>query len=122
GLPGNPVSTFVTFELFVRPALRKMAGLTRLARPVERAVLLDETSKSAGRRAFVRVIAERDGSGAPFRDETGRVRVRLAGGSSGQGSHVLSALSAAEALAVIPEAVDVHPAGDEVELWWLDRT
>jgi molybdopterin biosynthesis enzyme len=40
---------------------------------------------------------------------------------AGQGSHVLSALAAADALAVIPEGVDVHPAGGEVELWWLDR-
>ncbi|MBI2776679.1 MAG: molybdopterin molybdotransferase MoeA [Chloroflexi bacterium] len=121
GLPGNPVSTFVTFELFVRPALRKLAGLERTGRLVDRAVLLDETPKGEGRRAFVRVVAERDAAGSPVRDDRGRARVRLAGGTGGQGSHVLSALAAAEALAIIPEAVDVHPAGGEVELWWLDR-
>ena len=120
GLPGNPVSTFVTFELFVRPALRRLSGLAMLHRPRDRAVLLDRTPKSAGRRAFVRVVARRDASGNPSRDAQGRVRVALAGGTAGQGSHVLSALAAAEALAVIPEAVDVHPAGGEVELWWLD--
>jgi molybdopterin molybdotransferase len=121
GLPGNPVSTFVTFELFVRPALRRLSGLARLGRPRDRAVLLDRTPKAAARRAFVRVVAERDANGSPRRDDRGRVRVTLAGGTRGQGSHVLSALAASDALAVIPETVDVHEAGDEVELWWLDR-
>ena len=45
----------------------------------------------------------------------------LAGGASGQGSHVLSALATADALAVIPEADDQLRAGAEVEIWWLDR-
>jgi molybdopterin molybdotransferase len=121
GLPGNPVSTFVTFELFVRPALRRLQGLARLHRPRDRAVLVDRTPKSPGRRAFVRVVVDRDGGGTPIRDAEGRLRASLAGGAAGQGSHVLSALAAADALAVIPEAVDVHPAGGEVELWWLDR-
>jgi len=121
GLPGNPVSTFVTFELFVRPALRRLLGLAHLKRPRDRAVLLDRTPKSPGRRAFVRVVVERDAGGSPARDAEGRVQARLAGGAAGQGSHVLSALAVADALAVIPEAIDVHPEGGEVELWWLDR-
>ncbi|HEX2755778.1 MAG TPA: gephyrin-like molybdotransferase Glp [Candidatus Limnocylindrales bacterium] len=123
GLPGNPVSSFVTFELFVRPAIRRLAGLpaARLVRSSDRAVLVDEASKSLGRRAFLRVVAERDDAGAPIRDERGRVRVRLAGGGRGQGSHVLSALAIAEALAIVPETVDSVPVGGEVELWWLDR-
>jgi len=123
GLPGNPVSSFVTFELFVRPAIRALAGYPpdRLMRPIDRAVLGEAVSKGHGRRAFIRVIAERDGAGSPIRDERGRVRVRLAGGASGQGSHVLSALAIADALAVIPEADDELPAGADVELWWLDR-
>jgi molybdopterin molybdotransferase len=120
GLPGNPVSTFVTFELFVRPALRRLAGRRDgdLHRPVDRAVLRDAVSKSPGRRGYQRVIAERDPAGTPVRDGQGRVPVRLAGG---QGSHVISALAAADALAVIPEAHDQLPAGSEVQLWWLDR-
>ena len=123
GLPGNPVSTFVTFELFVRPALRRLGGHRDddLARPVDRAVLTDAVSKSHGRRAFVRVRAERDAAGSPVRDERGRVHVRLAGGAGGQGSHVLSALATADALAVIPEAHDALPAGSDVDIWWLDR-
>jgi molybdopterin molybdotransferase len=123
GLPGNPVSTFVTFELFVRPAIRRLAGLPvdRLVRPTDRAILLDAVSKSPGRRAFLRVVAERDPSGAPVRDDGGRVPVRLAGGASGQGSHVLSALAAADALAIVPETTDRLAAGSPVDLWWLDR-
>jgi molybdopterin molybdotransferase len=123
GLPGNPVSTFVTFELFVRPALRRLAGHRDddLFRPVDRAVLADDVSKSTGRRGFVRVRVERDASGTPIRDERGRLTAALAGGMGGQGSHVLSALAVADGLAVISEADDRLAAGAEVDLWWLDR-
>jgi molybdopterin molybdotransferase len=123
GLPGNPVSTFVTFELFVRPAIRRLAGHRDddLFRPRDRAVLAGPVTKSTGRRAFVRVTVERDEHGTPRRDDRGRVHASLAGGQGGQGSHVLSALATADALAVIPESDDSLPAGAEVELWWLDR-
>jgi molybdopterin molybdotransferase len=122
GLPGNPVSSFVTFELFVRPAIRALAGHRpdRLTRPIDRGVLTEPVSKSPGRRAFVRVIAGRAPDGSPDRDGAGRVRVRLAGGQAGQGSHMISALAAADALAVIPEAHDRLEAGASVELWWID--
>lgn len=124
GLPGNPVSTFVTFELFVRPALRRLAGFRDddLYRPVDRAILADDVSKSHGRRGFIRVRVDRDDRGTPRRDERGRVTAHLAGGAGGQGSHVMSALATADALAVIPEADDTLPTGAEVELWWLDRS
>ena len=118
GLPGNPVSSAVTFELFVRPAIRALGGRHDVLRPLDRAVLGEEVRKSHGRRAFIRVQAERDDVGAPMRDPRGRVHVHLAGA---QGSHVISALAAADALAVIPEADDDLPAGAEVALWWLDR-
>jgi molybdopterin molybdotransferase len=118
GLPGNPVSSLVTFELFVRPTLRRLAGHRALLRPIDRAVLGERVSKSHGRRAFLRVVAERDDVGSPVRDASGRVRVALAGG---QGSHVLSALATAHALAIIPETDDELPTGSEVELWWLDQ-
>ena len=81
-------------------------------------MLGDPVSKSRGRRAYIRVVAERDDGGSPIRDEQGRVRVRLAGG---QGSHVISALAAADALAIVPEADDTLEAGADVALWWLDR-
>ncbi|MEO8570286.1 MAG: gephyrin-like molybdotransferase Glp [Chloroflexota bacterium] len=118
GLPGNPVSSAVTFELFVRPAIRRLAGRRDLLRPVDRAVIDEAVSKSHGRRAFLRVESERDADGSPIRDDRGRVRVRLAGA---QGSHVISSLAAADALAVISEDDDTLPAGAEVALWWLDR-
>ena len=123
GLPGNPVSSFVTFELFVRPAIRRLSGYPaeRLVRSVDRAVLREDVSKSPGRRGFLRVITERDATGSTVRDPEGRVPVRLAGGGRGQGSHVLSALAAADALAIVPEDVDRLPAGSSVDLWWLDR-
>ena len=70
----------------------------------------------AGRTNSSKVTA--DETGSPVRDERGRVRIHLAGG---QGSHVISALAAADALAVVPEADDSLPAGAEVALWWLDR-
>ena len=121
GLPGNPVSAFVTFELFVRPAVRRLGGRRRTDRPSERAVLLDEARKSPGRRAYLRVTVERGPDGEARRDELGRPLVRLARGPAGQGSHVLSALAGADALAIVPEVVSVHPAGGEVGLLWLDR-
>ena len=110
GLPGNPVSSFVTFELFVRPVLRRMRGdAADQGRLSVRAELADDVSKSAGRRAFLRVTLEDRADGIPL--------ARLAGG---QGSHQLSALAQADGLAVIPETNDSLPAGSEVEVIRLD--
>ncbi|HXI46430.1 MAG TPA: hypothetical protein VNH13_09025, partial [Candidatus Acidoferrales bacterium] len=120
GLPGNPVSGVVAFELFVRPAIRVLAGRRDPLRPLDRAVLLDPARKSSGRRAYLRVTAEREADGAAARDERGRALVRLAGGAAGQGSHVLSALAASDALAIVPEDLDAVPAGSPVDLLWLD--
>jgi molybdopterin molybdotransferase len=118
GLPGNPASSFITFELFVRPALRHLAGHRELLRSPDRGVLLEPVTKAAGRRAYLRARAMRDAEGMPLRDESGRVSVGLAGG---QGSHMLSAVAAADLLAIVPETVDALPAGAEVRVWWLDR-
>lgn len=105
GLPGNPVSAVVSFELFARPALRAMAGHRRLDRPRLRAVA-DEALRRRpdGKCHFVRVACrlERDG----------RVHVRSSGA---QGSHQLSALAAADGLAVLPDGDGAGP-GDEVEV------
>ncbi len=118
GLPGNPVSTLVTFELFVRPVLERLEG--RLPDPArsDRAVTEDPLRASAGRRGYVRVTVGRDAAGRALRDERGRLSVRLAGA---QGSHVLSALAAADALAIVPEAAGHVEPGEEVELLWLRR-
>lgn len=110
GLPGNPVSSFVTFELFVRPALRVLAGLPAAGRPVRRARLADRLRKSPERRAFLRV-----------RLEPGDDDVPVARSAGNQGSHVLSALAAADGLAVVPEGRDAGEVGDEVEVWLLDE-
>jgi molybdopterin molybdotransferase len=105
GLPGNPVSSLVTFELFVRPVLRRLAGHADLiGRQIVRATLEQPVTKAPGRRAFLRVILSADDSGW---------RAALAGG---QDSHVLSALAAADGLAIIPEAHGDLPAGSEVEV------
>jgi molybdopterin molybdotransferase len=118
GLPGNPVSGSVTFELFVRPALRRLAGHSRLVPPIDRGILLDGSRKGRGRRAFLRVVAERDDDGLPIRDDDGSVRLHLAGG---QGSHVLSALAVAEAFGIVPESMEEVPPGTRVGVWWLER-
>ena len=112
GLPGNPVSSFVTFELFVRPVLRRLRGRsTSPSRPVVHARLDGPVSTSPERRAFIRVRLS-DGP-----EEDGRYRAVLTGA---QGSHVLSALGLANGLAIIPEGVAELPAGAEVEVMRLD--
>jgi molybdopterin molybdotransferase len=123
GLPGNPASSYVTFELFVRPAIRALAGLTDLFRPAEPGVLQEATTKSGGRRAYLRVEVERDAQGSPARDAAGRLMVHLAGSrqTAGQGSHVLSTLASADALAAVSESLEDVPAGTQVDVSWLDR-
>ena len=118
GLPGNPVSTAVTFELFVRPALRKLSGGSPASDSDDRGILREPVSKSHGRRAYIRVVVDRYPGGRVRRDDGGRLSLRLAGG---QGSHVLSALAAADALAIVPEELDELPAGAEVAVHWLGR-
>jgi len=111
GLPGNPVSSYVTFELFVRPAVRRLSGMDPHARRTNRAVLAERVTKSPERRAFLRVRLDRPThpGGLPV--------ARLSGG---QGSHVITALAAADALAIVPEGPAVVEAGSEVEVWPLE--
>ena len=105
GLPGNPVSSMVSFELFARPALRRMAGRPRLHRPTRWAISADSLGRhDDGKTHFLRV------DGGP--DQTGRWHIHKLGG---QGSHQLSAMAGATALAVVPDRIDVR-AGDEVEI------
>ncbi|MBN2622356.1 MAG: hypothetical protein JXA83_03255, partial [Acidimicrobiales bacterium] len=109
GLPGNPVSSMVSFALFARPALRRLAGHPdgRLHLP-RLAALADEplTRRPDGKTHFVRVIAAVDS------DRHGLLRVRSSGG---QGSHQLGAMARADALAVVPDGEGVA-AGDLVEV------
>lgn len=105
GLPGNPVSVFVAFEQFVRPALLQMMGAEALFRPRVHAVLEHSLSTDPEKTVFVRAVAV---SGAD-----GVWRARSAGGQS---SNVLSALAAANAFAVVPRGDGDVPAGGAVEL------
>jgi molybdopterin molybdotransferase len=109
GLPGNPVSSMISFELLARPALRKMMGHTQdLTRPTVRAIA--DTAlrrRTDGKVHFIRVHA--------WFDEDGRVHVRDTGP---QGSHQLAATAAANALAVVPDG-DGIASGEPVDVMVL---
>jgi molybdopterin molybdotransferase len=109
GLPGNPVSALVSFEVFVRPALRRMLGAEPLGRPQVIALLTQPVRKRAGKRQFLRVYVTRQG------DQV------LAEPTGGQGSHMLAGLAAANGLAVVPEDVTELDAGAPVTVWLLER-
>jgi molybdenum cofactor synthesis domain-containing protein len=98
GLPGNPVSSMVSFELFARPALRRMMGHVDLTRPEVEAIA-DEAfvRRPDGKVHLVRVVAS-------WGDD-GRLHVRSAGG---QASHILSAMAAANGLAVVPDGPGIE--------------
>jgi molybdopterin molybdotransferase len=103
-LPGNPVSAYVSFQVFVRPALRALQGLP--PQPPDRvtAGLAEPVSSPAGLRHFMRATLSFDG---------GRYSVAPA---AGQGSHQLAALASANALIVVPENVESLAAGVHVEV------
>ncbi|MEZ5176410.1 MAG: molybdopterin molybdotransferase MoeA [Acidimicrobiia bacterium] len=105
GLPGNPVSTFVAYEQFLRPALLHMMGATALLRPRIEAVMGEDIETAPDKEVFVRVMLATDRGGS-------FVAVR----SGGQGSNVLSALASADAFAVVPVGVGTLSAGDPVML------
>ncbi|HWW53917.1 MAG TPA: gephyrin-like molybdotransferase Glp [Acidimicrobiales bacterium] len=110
GLPGNPVSSMVSFECFARPALRKMMGHASLWRPTVRAVADEALSRRAdGKLLLMRVLAS-------WPNGEGRCHVRSSGG---QGSNLLRAMAIANALALVPDGSGV-PAGGEVDVWLLD--
>ncbi len=106
GLPGNPVSCFVVFEVLVRPALRRLAGMPddRLDRPRVMARLAEPVRSPAGRVSFLRVRLEA-GADALSASLTGA-----------QGSGVLSSVVAADGLAVVPADQTELPAGAEVSV------
>jgi molybdopterin molybdotransferase len=108
-LPGNPVSAYVSFEVFVRPVIRRMLGHAQIYRPVVRAVLVDPLPSPAGRRQFAR---------GHLAVEEGRYVVRPAGG---QGSHMLGSLAHANALVVVPEDITEVKPGTAVAVLRLDQ-
>ena len=105
GLPGNPVSTFVSFEQFVRPALLSMMGATKLFRPQIQGVMGEDVTTSDQKDVFVRVMLAPDTDGSFVAVKAG-----------GQGSNVLSGLANADAFAVVPVGVGSLSAGDLVNL------
>jgi molybdopterin molybdotransferase len=104
GLPGNPVSSLVGVELFVRPAILKMQGRTDLERPRVTAISDEVLKNPPHLEQYFRGIARRDGD---------RIRVRLTGD---QGSHVLRSMADANCLVVVPQGTSEVAAGAPVEI------
>ena len=108
GLPGNPVSAMVAFEMFARPAIRTMLGRSPLNRPVVDGVLTSAIYNTDGRRVYARVeVTHRDGT-------------YYATPAGPQGSNILTSMSRANALAICPEDLPVKNAGEPVRIIMLD--
>jgi molybdopterin molybdotransferase len=101
-LPGNPVSAYISFEVFVRPVIRRMLGHTDLHRPAVRAVNLASFTSPAGKTQFARASLSVDG---------GRYVVTPVGS---QGSHILGGLAKSDAVIVVPPDVTNVPEGETV--------
>ncbi|MEA3346063.1 MAG: gephyrin-like molybdotransferase Glp [Chloroflexota bacterium] len=108
GLPGNPVSAMVSFEMFARPAILKMLGRKEWAKPAIEAVMEDAIERKDNRRHFLRVRVRRE-------DE--HYYARLTGP---QGSGILKSMVQADGLAVIPEERGQLAAGERIQVLMLD--
>jgi molybdopterin molybdotransferase len=106
GLPGNPVSSLVVFELFVRPALLKMAGNTDLLRPTFKATLTESVTNRDGRVNYMRAI---------LKESEGQYTAETTGP---QGSGILHSLVLANGLITIPAGVTLQ-AGEKVNAQFL---
>jgi molybdopterin molybdotransferase len=108
GLPGNTVSCMVSFELFARPALLKMMGKHNYAKPSIQAIIEESVKNTGGRRIYDRAIVTK---------QDGKYYARLTGP---QGSGILSSMSLANALVIIPEDKEKVNKGEEVQAVMLD--
>jgi molybdopterin molybdotransferase len=108
-LPGNPVSALVSFEVFVRPALRTLLGHADLDRETVTAEVVEPLRSPPGKRSFLRVRLERAAGGGWRALPAGQ-----------QGSHQLSALAAANGLLVVPEDLTAVVAGSALPVMVLD--
>jgi molybdopterin molybdotransferase len=109
GLPGNPVSSMTTFERFARPAILKMLGKTDFTRPTVLAAIDRDIANDDGRRVYARVHVSRTADGW---------QASLTGP---QGSGILTSMSAANGLAIVPEDCPLARAGDKVNVQLLDN-
>lgn len=104
GLPGNPVSVFVSFEVFIRPALMKMMGRHQLLRPEVPARLEQDITGPRGKTQFARVRVRRTKDGW------------LAAPTGGRGSNLIATVAKANGLAIVPPGVETAEAGSEVKV------
>ncbi len=108
GLPGNPVSAMVAFEMFARPAIRTMLGMSNLSRPMVPGILTGPIFNGDGRRVYARVeVEKRDG-------------IFYAAPTGPQGSNILTSMSRANGLAICPDDETSRQAGDPVDIIMLD--
>lgn len=108
-LPGNPVSAFIGFLVFIRPVLKKLSGILHW-QPREVLAVTEETIHSDGRESYLRAVLTANPSG---------FTARLTGH---QGSGNLFSLVLANALLIVPAGVKSIPAGTVVKTWMLDTT
>ena len=104
GLPGNPVSVFVSLEVFLRPAILKMMGRTHLFRPEVTATLTEDVRGPRGKLQYARVEVRREEGGWS------------AAPTGARGSNLISTVARANGLAMIPAGTDVASAGSSVKV------
>jgi len=109
GLPGNPVSAMVAFDLFGRPAMMKMMGKMDWRRPVVRAIAEERIVNRSDRRLFLACCLVREREGKYYASLTGE-----------QGSGILTSMMKANALTLIPADVDVVEPGEEIDVLMID--
>jgi len=108
GLPGNPVSTMITFEIFARPSILKMMGKTSFNKPVINAVIEDPIRKDDERRFYARVIVKK---------KEDQYYAYLTGP---QGSGILSSVLNANGLAIVPEDIHEIKQGANIKVMMMD--
>jgi molybdopterin molybdotransferase len=108
GLAGNPVSAMLNFELFARPAMLKMMGRQKLAKPMIEAVIEEPIENTDGRRIFARAVVQK---------RQGKYFARLTGP---QGSGILTSMTLANGLVIVPEDKPGVKKGDSVQVIMLD--
>ena len=111
GLPGNPVAAMVAFEVFARPALLKLAGLSDWQPRTLQATLTEDVTNS-GRRHYMRAVVTETADGYQVSTRDSGVRV--------QGSGILTSMVWANGLVVVPESVTRMEMGETVTVWMLD--